>query len=68
MPAADTSAAERIRRIKAKAIAVSVANGVALPTGGSYEPVVALKLGRSPAVVETPGGAVTQSGCGCGPV
>ncbi len=65
MPPADTSAAERIRRLRGKAIAVSVAAGVALPTGGSFEPVAALKLGHSANVVQTPGGAVTQAGCGC---
>jgi hypothetical protein len=65
MPSSDTSNTERIRRLRAKTIAVAVANGVALPTGGSYEPVAALKLGHSAAVVETPGGPVTESGCGC---
>ncbi len=65
MPCSDNSGAERIRRVKAKAVSVGVANGVALPTGGSYEPVAALKLGRSSAVVETPGGAVVKPACGC---
>ena len=63
---ADTSAAERIRRLKAKAIAVSVASGIPLPIGHGYEPVAALKLGHSAAVVETPAGPVIQPGCGCG--
>lgn len=65
MPIADTSASERTRRIKAKAVAVGVAAGAPLPTGGSYEPLAALKLGRSVAYVETPGGIVTEPGCGC---
>lgn len=62
---ADTSASERIRRLKARAIAVSVANGTPLPVGHGYDPVAALKLGHSAAVVETPAGPVTQPGCGC---
>lgn len=66
MPSADTSGAERIRRLKAKTIAVAVSNGVTLPSGGGYDSVAALKLGNSPAVVETPGGAVLKPGCGCG--
>lgn len=65
MPPADTSASERIRRIRAVTVAVSVANGVALPTGGSYDPVAALKFGRSAYTVETPAGPKTSTGCGC---
>jgi hypothetical protein len=68
MPSADTSASERTRRLRAKAVAVGVFEGVPLPRGGSYDPVAALNLGRSGAVVETPGGAVVEPGCGCTPV
>ena len=39
-----------------------------LPTGRGYEPVAALKLGRSVDVVETPGGPITEPGCGCASV
>jgi hypothetical protein len=68
MPSADTSNTERIRRLRAKTIAVAVAAGVPLPVGRGYDAVEALRLGRSAAIVETPGGPVTEPGCGCSTV
>ena len=65
MPSADTSATERIRRLKAKTIAAAVAEGAGLAAINSYDPVMALTLGHSCARVERPGGPAITAACGC---
>ena len=62
---ADTSNEERIRRLKAKAIAVSVANGTPLPNGAGFDTLESLRFGRAAYTAETASGPVTEPGCGC---
>lgn len=62
---ADTSYAERMRRLRGKAVAVSVANGVKLENSQSYDAQNTLKIGHITYTKETPSGSVTEPGCGC---
>lgn len=66
---ADTSYAERMRRLRGKAVAVGVANGNKLDKaqgGSDFDTQAALKMGQLTYTRETPAGAVTEPGCGCG--